>query len=55
MPIQTKLVETELLAPAERDWLNSYHTEVLEKVTPLLQAVGDTRALAWLERECRAV
>lgn len=55
VPIQTKLVETELLSPAEKDWLNGYHAEVLEKVAPLLQEAGDKRALAWLERECRAV
>ena len=55
VPIQTKLVETALLAPSERDWLNGYHAEVLEKVGPLLLEVGDTRAMAWLERECQAV
>ena len=55
VPIQTKLVETARLAPSERDWLNGYHAEVLEKVGPLLLEVGDTRAMAWLERECQAV
>jgi Xaa-Pro aminopeptidase len=39
----------------ERDWLNGYHAEVLEKVRPLLQEAGDKRAIAWLERECQAV
>ncbi|WVQ80472.1 hypothetical protein IAT38_002577 [Cryptococcus sp. DSM 104549] len=54
-PIQTSLVEMSLLTEQERTWLNEYHAEVLEKVLPVLREKGDTRAAAWLERECRAV
>ena len=53
--MQTKLVELDLLAPAERQWLNDYNAEVLEKVTPILKAFGDDKAVAWLEKECKAV
>lgn len=52
-PIQTKLVALGLLTPQERDWINAYHAETLEKVSPLLQ--NDPRALAWLKRECSAI
>lgn len=53
--MQTKLVQAELLSPTERNWLNSYHNEVREKVEPVLRGFGDERALAWLERQCQSV
>lgn len=49
-PIHKKLIDTSLLAVQEREWLDKYHAETLEKVGPLLK--NDLRALAWLEREC---
>jgi Xaa-Pro aminopeptidase len=49
------LIDTQLLAPVEREWINGYHAEVLEKVSPLLKEFGDERALTWLEKECRAI
>ncbi|CAE6418639.1 unnamed protein product [Rhizoctonia solani] len=54
-PIQTKLVDVSLLNDAEKKWLNDYHAEVLAKVGPELSKIGDSRAQAWLERECAAV
>lgn len=32
--MQTKMVDVSLLSHAEIDWLNSYHAEVWEKVSP---------------------
>ena len=49
-PIQTKLVDVTLLSEAEKVWLNKYHVEIWEKVSPLL--VDEPRALEWLKREC---
>jgi len=49
-PMQKKLIDTDLLTAQERTWLNNYHSEVLQKVSPLLH--NDPRALAWLKREC---
>ena len=54
VPIQTKLIDPELLSPAEREWVNSYHDEVLTKLRPVLEKMGDQRALRWLEKECTA-
>jgi Xaa-Pro aminopeptidase len=54
-PIQTKLVDFSLLSPKERQWLNDYNQEVEEKVLPLLQRLGDERAVAWLKKECEPV
>lgn len=53
--MQTSLIEMDLLTMLEKAWLNSYHAEVKEKVTPLLQDWKDERALAWLERQCREI
>ncbi|KAG2340928.1 Creatinase/aminopeptidase [Suillus weaverae] len=52
-PIQTKLIDFSVLTAQEKEWLNSYHAETLEKVGPLLR--NDQRALQWLERECSPV
>ncbi|KAF8906752.1 Creatinase/aminopeptidase [Gymnopilus junonius] len=49
-PIQKKLVDTSLLSGQEKKWLDSYHQETFEKVSPLLK--NDLRALEWLRREC---
>ncbi|KIM78225.1 hypothetical protein PILCRDRAFT_98456 [Piloderma croceum F 1598] len=49
-PIQKTLVQLDLLTAQERAWLNAYHAETLEKVSPLIR--NDPRALAWLNREC---
>lgn len=49
-PIHKKLVDAELLTVQEREWLDAYHKEVWEKVSPLLK--GDSKTLEWLGREC---
>lgn len=43
-PIDTRLIAPELLNHEEIEWLNAYHAEVCERLSPYLQ--GD--ALAWL-------
>jgi Xaa-Pro aminopeptidase len=35
-PIDRRLIVTDMLSPAERDWLNAYHAEVREKIGPRL-------------------
>jgi Xaa-Pro aminopeptidase len=49
------LVDFDLLSPKEHNWLNDYNKEVEEKLTPLLQRLGDTRAVNWLQKECESV
>ncbi|KAK4273461.1 hypothetical protein QN277_021858 [Acacia crassicarpa] len=51
VPIQIKLVDLSLLSAAEVDWLNSYHSQVWEKVSPLL----DGSARQWLWNNTRPV
>lgn len=50
-PIDLALVDRELLTPQERDWLNSYHSQVRETVGPHLHGT----AAEWLERATRAI
>ncbi|OAX39695.1 Creatinase/aminopeptidase [Rhizopogon vinicolor AM-OR11-026] len=52
-PIQKKLIDFSLLNTQEKEWLDAYHAETLEKIGPLLR--NDPRALQWLERECSPV
>lgn len=47
-PIDRALVETGMLTPKERDWLNAYHAEVLRIVGPQLEG----EAGVWLEAAC---
>ncbi|TFK83165.1 Creatinase/aminopeptidase [Polyporus arcularius HHB13444] len=49
-PMGKNLIDTSLLSVKEKEWLNAYHAEVLDKVSPLVQE--DERALKWLQREC---
>jgi Xaa-Pro aminopeptidase len=50
-PIDLNLVETSMLTPAERDWLNAYHAEVRAAVAP---GLNDTDR-AWLDQATRAI
>ncbi|WP_170331541.1 aminopeptidase P family protein [Ruegeria arenilitoris] len=45
VPIDRRLITTEILTKAERDWLNAYHRDVAEKIRPRL---GDDAQL-WLD------
>jgi len=49
-PIDKKLVDVELLSKSELNWLNAYHAEVLDKLTPHLG--HDQKALVWLKDHC---
>jgi len=52
-PIHKKLIDLTLLNVEEKKWVNDYHAEVWEKVSPRLQ--HDQRALDWLRRETTAL
>ncbi|EHA8588643.1 Aminopeptidase P2 [Cocos nucifera] len=45
VPIQSKLVDLSLLSPMETNWLNDYHSQVWDKVSPLLD--GSAREWLW--------
>jgi Xaa-Pro aminopeptidase len=50
-PIDRRLIEKDMLSPAEIDWLNDYHRHVVEKIGPKLK--GADRA--WLEQACAPI
>lgn len=52
-PMGKNLINVSLLNEKEKEWLNAYHEEILEKVSPLVQK--DERALKWLQRECSPI
>ncbi|KAJ3415074.1 hypothetical protein HDV05_005600 [Chytridiales sp. JEL 0842] len=53
VPIQTSLINKDLMTAEEIKWLNDYHKEVFEKLSPLLEK--GSRAYKWLEKETRAI
>ena len=48
VPIDRRLIRKDLLTEPERDWLDSYHAGVLERIGPLVE--GDEAE--WLKRAC---
>ncbi len=50
-PIDLRLIERDLLSNDEARWLNAYHTQVRETLTPLV----DAQTKAWLENATRAI
>ena len=50
-PIDTRLIDRDLLSPAERDWLNAYHARVFE----VIGARVDDDVRAWLKGATAAI
>lgn len=50
VPMCRALVDVALLTEREREWVNAYHAEVLEKTGVFFKE--DARTRRWLEREC---
>jgi len=48
VPFDRSLIDVTRLTPAERDWIDSYHADTLEKVGPTL----DDADKAWLSAAC---
>lgn len=55
VPIQLKMINTELLTQKERDWLNDYHRQCRETVGAELERQGRKEGLDWLIRETRPI
>ncbi len=50
-PIDINLIDTELLSPEEKSWLNAYHQEVMTKLGPGL----DDEEIKWLKAKTQAI
>ncbi|XP_035516644.1 xaa-Pro aminopeptidase 1 isoform X1 [Morone saxatilis] len=55
VPIQVKMMNTELLTQKERDWVNEYHRKCREVVGAELDRQGRKDALEWLIRETQPI
>jgi len=53
IPIQKNLIDIKLMTDDELDWLDGYHQEIFEKVSPLLEE--GSAALAWLTKSCAKI
>lgn len=51
VPIQKKMIITEMLTKEEVAYIDQYHTQCRDKVAPLLQRMDKKEALDWLMRE----
>lgn len=50
-PISTRLMDKTLLVEKEINWVNAYHSEVYEKLSPQL----NEKEKAWLKNACKAI
>ncbi|XP_020843647.1 xaa-Pro aminopeptidase 1 isoform X2 [Phascolarctos cinereus] len=55
VPIQTKMIDVDLLTQKECDWLNDYHKTCREVIGKELQKQGRQEALEWLIRETNPI
>ena len=53
VPMDRRLIDVKLLDDKEVVWVNAYHEEVWNKISPRLENGG--LAWKWLERECKAI
>jgi Xaa-Pro aminopeptidase len=50
VPLERRLIDMSLLSEKEKQWVNNYHAEVWEKISPRVQKDG--LAWNWLQRKC---
>lgn len=50
-PINTSIIRKDLLEKSQIDWLNSYHLDVFEKLSPLL----NPEEISWLREATKAI
>jgi Xaa-Pro aminopeptidase len=49
VPIDSRLIVTDLLSSREIDCINAYHARIGDEIGPLIKAVGDADLMAWFE------
>ncbi|XP_029466206.1 xaa-Pro aminopeptidase 1 [Rhinatrema bivittatum] len=55
VPIQSKMINFDLLTQKEREWVNSYHQKCRDVVGPELKKQGRLESLQWLIRETQPI
>ncbi len=51
VPIQTTMVDWRLLSSEEKAWIKAHNALCRERLTPILKAAGDKRALRYLAKQ----
>lgn len=52
-PIQAKMIDLSMMSEEEIRWVDDYHVQCVEKLSPLLERAGDNFTLAWLMKNTR--
>ena len=52
MPIQTSLVDFNLLSSEQKTWLKKHNETCRDDLMPLLTKKGDEAARKWLQKSC---
>ncbi|QPG74279.1 hypothetical protein FOA43_001604 [Brettanomyces nanus] len=55
VPFGLNLIDRSYFTETQISWINNYHKNVREHLSPYLEAAGDQRAVSWLERETRDI
>lgn len=50
-PIETSLIDLEIMTPSDVEWINAYHEKVQDSLSPLLSE----EEKAWLSRKCAPI
>lgn len=53
VPYCQNLIDASLLTKEEKDWINNYNSEILEKTKPFFE--DDPLTMAWLTRETQTI
>ena len=48
VPLDRRLIDTALLSPQERDWIDRYHADTVARIAPLVEGA----VLDWLLAAC---
>jgi len=51
VPLDRRLIDTGLLGPAERDWIDTYHADTVRLIAPLVEGA----ARDWLLSACAPI
>lgn len=55
VPLCRELIDVNLLTEDERAWVNNYHSDVLHKLLPLLDASKDDLAVQYLKHHTEPI
>lgn len=54
-PLCRDLIDVDALTAAEREWVNTYHSKVVENIMPFLEKADDHTAIAYLNHHTQSI